>query len=96
MRMSHGNHFRPSHADIDVNWERRYVKPTYFARYSPLAWVRWAVGKPYPNGKDYKCEGYKIFEVGPKKLEGYGIDECVATRDRLLASDRGRCPFAFS
>ncbi|KAL1604661.1 hypothetical protein SLS59_003856 [Nothophoma quercina] len=73
-----------------------YIKPTFLARNSPLAWVRWAVGKPYPNGKDYKCEGYKIFEVGPKKLEGHGIDECEATRDRLLASDRGRCPFAFS
>ncbi|KAJ4380564.1 hypothetical protein N0V86_003923 [Didymella sp. IMI 355093] len=73
-----------------------YIKPTFSERYSLLAWVRWAVGKPYPNGKDYKPQGYKIFEVGPEKLEGHGLDECKAIRDRLMGSDRGRCPFAFS
>ncbi|KAF2993602.1 hypothetical protein E8E13_001412 [Curvularia kusanoi] len=73
-----------------------YVKPTFLARNSPFAWLRWAVGKPYPNGKDYKPQGYKIFEIGPEKLEGHGIKECEAIRDQLLSSDRGRCPFAFS
>ncbi|KAF3047896.1 hypothetical protein E8E11_009537 [Didymella keratinophila] len=72
-----------------------YIKPTFLERNSLLAWVRWAVGKPYPNGKDYKPQGYKIFEVRPEKLEGHGLDECEATRDRLMSSDRGRCPFAF-
>ncbi|KZM28588.1 uncharacterized protein EKO05_0001432 [Ascochyta rabiei] len=73
-----------------------YIKPTFSMRYSPLAWLRWAAGKPYPNGKGYNPQGYKIFEVGPKKLEGYGLDECEATRDRLMGSNRGQCPFAFS
>ncbi|KAL6704785.1 hypothetical protein ACN47E_007589 [Coniothyrium glycines] len=71
-----------------------YVKPTLFARYAPLAWIRWAMGRPYPDGKHFKPEGYKIFEVGPKKLESQGQEECRATRDRLMASDRGKCPFA--
>jgi hypothetical protein len=74
----------------------RYIKPSLFERYSPFAWLRWFVGKPYPNGMQYKPEGYKIFEVGPDKLEHHGLDECKATRDQLMGSDRGRCPFAFS
>ncbi|KAJ8117597.1 hypothetical protein OPT61_g1236 [Boeremia exigua] len=73
-----------------------YVKPTFAARNSPLAWLRWASGKPYPDGQRYKPQGYKTFEVGPENLEGLGLEECEATRDRLLNSDRGRCPFAFS
>lgn len=73
-----------------------YVKPTFTARYSPFAWLRWVAGKPYPNGKNYKPQGYNIFEVGPEKLEGKGIEECKATRDRLMEGDRGRCPYAVS
>ncbi|KAF2131317.1 hypothetical protein P153DRAFT_355128 [Dothidotthia symphoricarpi CBS 119687] len=73
-----------------------YVKATFFSRNSPLAWFRWAIGGPYPDGKMYKPEGYKIFEIGPKKLEKSGLGECEATRDRLLSGERGRCPFAFS
>ncbi|KAJ4361160.1 hypothetical protein N0V95_002129 [Ascochyta clinopodiicola] len=73
-----------------------YIKPTLSMRYSPLAWLRWAAGKPYPNGKGYNSQGYEIFEVGPEKLEGKGLDECKAMRDRLMGSDRGQCPFAFS
>ncbi|KAJ4367692.1 hypothetical protein N0V83_007277 [Neocucurbitaria cava] len=72
-----------------------YVKSTFLVRNSPLAWFRWAIAGPYPDGKRYKPEGYKIFEVGPKKLENHGQEECKATRDRLMASNRGRCPFAF-
>ncbi|KAF1840707.1 uncharacterized protein K460DRAFT_380504 [Cucurbitaria berberidis CBS 394.84] len=72
-----------------------YVKPTFFTRNSPLSWFRWALGGPYPDGKHYKPEGYKIFELGPKKLETQGEEECKATRDRLIAGNRGGCPFAF-
>jgi hypothetical protein len=74
----------------------RYVKPTFFTRNSPLAWFRWAIGGPYPDGKNYKPEGYKIFEVGPEKLEKYGLAECEAARDKLMEGNRGGCPFAFA
>jgi hypothetical protein len=77
----------------EYDGEPWYVKPTFFARYEPLAWFRWAMGRPYPDGRHYKPEGYKIFEVGPKKLENQGQEECKAMRDRLMASNRGRCPF---
>jgi hypothetical protein len=71
-----------------------YVKPTFFARHSPLSWFRWVIGGSYPgDGRQYKPEGYKIFEVGPKKLEGKGVEVCAGMRDRLLGSGRGGCPF---
>lgn len=73
-----------------------YVKPTFFTRNSPMAWFRWAIGGPYPDGQRYKPEGYKIFEIGPQKLEGKGVEECEAIRDDLMASGRGGCPFAFA
>jgi hypothetical protein len=73
-----------------------YVKPTFFSRHSPLAYFRWAIGGPYPDGKNYKPEGYKIFEIGPARLEGHGEKECQATLDKLMESNRGGCPFAFS
>lgn len=71
-----------------------YVKPTLFTRYSPLSWIKWIMGRPYPDGINYKPSGYKIFEIGPKKLENHGQKECSEIRDRLMNSDRGRCPFA--
>jgi hypothetical protein len=74
----------------------RYVKPTFLTRNSPLAWFRWAIGGPYPDGKNYKPEGYKIFEVGPEKLEKLGLAECEAARDKLMEGNRGGCPFAFA
>ncbi|KAL5116727.1 hypothetical protein ACEQ8H_005339 [Pleosporales sp. CAS-2024a] len=73
-----------------------YVKPSFFARHSPFAWFRWAIGGPYPDGKQYKPEGYRIYEVGPAKLENQGAAECEAIKDRLMSSNRGGCPFAFA
>ncbi|KAH7385760.1 hypothetical protein BKA66DRAFT_511571 [Pyrenochaeta sp. MPI-SDFR-AT-0127] len=70
-----------------------YVKSTFLTRHSPLAWFRWAIGSPFPDGKRYKPEGYRIFELGPKKLENHGQDECKATLDQLMRSKRGGCPF---
>jgi hypothetical protein len=73
-----------------------YHKSTLYTRNSPVAWFRWAIGAPYPgDGKQYNSEGYDIFEVGPQKLVKHGREECMETKDRLMASDRGRCPFAF-
>ena len=73
-----------------------YIAPTFWNRNSLLSWARWAMGKPYPNGdKKYQPEGYTVFEVGPEKMVGKGLDECAAIRDQLLNADRGQCPFAF-
>ncbi|KAF2833287.1 hypothetical protein CC86DRAFT_7713 [Ophiobolus disseminans] len=71
-----------------------YVKPTFLVRNSPLAWLRWAIGGPYPDGKNYKPQGYKIFEVGPERLEGKGVEECEEILGKLMGSATGGCPFA--
>ncbi|KAF2108532.1 hypothetical protein BDV96DRAFT_652783 [Lophiotrema nucula] len=72
-----------------------YVKPTFLQQYGLAAWFRWALGKPYPDGKKYKPEGFSHFEVGPEKFEKHGLKEFEATRDRLI-SERVGCPFAVS
>lgn len=41
-------------------------------------------------------EGYKILEMGPRKLEKMGAKECQETRERLMNADRCRCPFNIS
>lgn len=71
-----------------------YVAATWWARNEPTAWLRWATGKPYPDGKNYSPEGYRMFEVGPKKYEKMGKSECLGTKERLMGAQRGGCPFA--
>jgi hypothetical protein len=94
--ISHGKQIISKLSGLHSNRRNRYVKSTFFTRNSPLAWFRWAIGGPYPDGKNYKPEGYKIFEIGPVKLENQGQAECEAGRDRLMNSNRGGCPFAFA
>lgn len=73
-----------------------YVQPTFWIRNSPTSWLRWALRRPYPDGKNYKPEGYAIFEVGPQKFERFGHEECNETKDRLINAGRGSCPFRLS
>ncbi|KIW06963.1 uncharacterized protein PV09_02622 [Verruconis gallopava] len=56
-------------------------------------WVKWMRGLPIP-GPQYKPEGYDVPNVGPKHLEGKGTAEMAQTKERLMASGRGGCPFA--
>ncbi|KAF2866702.1 hypothetical protein BDV95DRAFT_598606 [Massariosphaeria phaeospora] len=74
-----------------------YVNATFLARNAPSSWLRWALSQPYPDGKNYKPEGYTMFEVGPENMEKLGREECEATFERLMEGNtRGRCPFAFA
>ncbi|KAF2088755.1 hypothetical protein K490DRAFT_72476 [Saccharata proteae CBS 121410] len=73
-----------------------YVEPTFVERWSPKSWVKWLAGKPYPGDKKFKPEGYRIQDVGPKSMEGKGMDDFSRTREKLLAQGRGGCPFAFA
>jgi hypothetical protein len=61
-----------------------------------LALFRRALGRPVPDGKGYKPAGYRMFELGPSKFEGKGMEECTATAEKLLNGRRGGCPFAVS
>ncbi|KAF2003371.1 hypothetical protein P154DRAFT_105073 [Amniculicola lignicola CBS 123094] len=80
----------------EYNSEPWYVAATFFSLYSPLALFRRALGRPVPDGKGYKPEGYHMFELGPSKFEGKGVEECAATAEKLLNGRRGGCPFAVS
>lgn len=85
-----GRYNLPPAALVGEPW---YIKPTFFTRNSMDSWRRWITGRPYPNGRDFKPEGYTLLEVGPPKLEKSGLKECEKTRDRLMGAQRGRCPF---
>lgn len=73
----------------------RYVPATFTNRYSPTAWLRWARGRPYPDGENFNPEGYNINELGPQKLEKLGQKECAETRERLMGAGRDGYPFGF-
>ncbi|KAF1951475.1 hypothetical protein CC80DRAFT_575359 [Byssothecium circinans] len=77
------------------NTEPWYIKADFWTRNSPTSWIRWALGRAHPDGKQYKPEGYNIFDAGPVKLEGKGLVECTETYERLMNTPRGGCPFAF-
>jgi hypothetical protein len=76
------------------DFEPWYVKPTFWARYRPAVWYKWATGKPYPDGKNWQPEGYHMFGVGPKKFENSGHDKCAEIQDELMSKPRTGCPFA--
>ncbi|KAF2495919.1 hypothetical protein BU16DRAFT_508612 [Lophium mytilinum] len=71
-----------------------YVPETFRNRWGLEAWVRWLAGRPIPGGGKYKPEGYHMHEVGPKKMEGKGLEHYEAEREKLFAAGKGGCPFA--
>ncbi|KAF2804935.1 uncharacterized protein BDZ99DRAFT_467159 [Mytilinidion resinicola] len=71
-----------------------YIPETFGNRWSLEAWVRWLAGRPIPGGGKYKPEGYHFHEVGPKKMEGKGLEHYKMEKGKLYAAGRGGCPFA--
>ncbi|KAI5295222.1 hypothetical protein KEM52_001999 [Ascosphaera acerosa] len=73
-----------------------YIKTTTWRRWSPAAWVTWAMGNPLPgdNRLEYAPEGYLIREVGPRAFQGKGEEYMARTKRRLASERRGGCPFA--
>ncbi|EAW07745.1 uncharacterized protein ACLA_024610 [Aspergillus clavatus NRRL 1] len=72
-----------------------YVKPTFWNRWGPTAWLTWALGKPLPGdmGDKYYPQGYHIADVGPKYFEGKGQKAMEKTMGELKVSRTGKCPF---
>ncbi|KAJ5135199.1 uncharacterized protein N7515_004477 [Penicillium bovifimosum] len=72
-----------------------YVKPTFWNRWGPTAWVTWALGRPVPGdgGDKYYPNGYKISDVGPKYFEGKGQKQLAETLEELKEYRTGKCPF---
>ncbi|KAJ5832670.1 hypothetical protein N7474_000981 [Penicillium riverlandense] len=59
-----------------TQWEAApyYVKPTFWNRWGPVAWLTWMLGRPLPGdeGDKYYPRGYTIQDIGPKYFEGKG------------------------
>ncbi|KAJ5793977.1 hypothetical protein N7457_000576 [Penicillium paradoxum] len=72
-----------------------YVKPTFWNRWGPTAWLTWALGRPVPGdeGNKYYPTGYNIPDVGPKYFEGKGKKHLDETLEELKGYRTGKCPF---
>ena len=89
---SSGSHFNA----IDYLSHPWYVKPTFWQRLGPGAWLNRVLGRTLPgdNGNRYAPEGYLIAELGPPALRGKGHGDMASMKERLGAERRGSCPFA--
>lgn len=78
-------------------WEAApyYVKPTFWRRWGPKAWVSRLLGVPVPGdeGAKYYPDGYKFPEVGPKVFLGKGEESAKETVRGLARTRTGGCPF---
>lgn len=80
-----------------TKWEAApyYVKPTFWNRWGPEAWLTWALGRPVPGdeGDKYYPSGYHIPDVGPKYFEGKGRKQLDETMEEMKGFRTGKCPF---
>ncbi|RMJ25183.1 hypothetical protein PHISP_03938 [Aspergillus sp. HF37] len=80
-----------------TKWEAApyYVKPTFWNRWGPVAWLTWVLGRPLPGdeGSKYYPQGYYIPDVGPKYFEGKGQTSLEKTMEEFKTSRTGGCPF---
>lgn len=80
-----------------TKWEAApyYVKPTFWNRWGPTAWVTWMLGRPVPGdeGEKYYPSGYSIPDIGPKYFEGKGRKALEETMEELKGFRTGECPF---
>jgi hypothetical protein len=72
-----------------------YVKPTFWNRWGPTAWLTWALGRPVPGdeGDKYYPAGYSIPDLGPKNFEGKGKKQLEETLEEMKGYRTGKCPF---
>jgi len=73
-----------------------YYENTWWNRNTLQVWIKWLMGRPIPNGRDFAPDGYLIQEIGPRSLSGKGLMEFEATKAKLLSVKRGGCPFSIS
>ncbi|KAJ5852302.1 uncharacterized protein N7529_011687 [Penicillium soppii] len=72
-----------------------YVKPTFWNRWGPTAWLTRALGRPVPGdeGNKYYPAGYSIPDLGPEYFEGKGRKQLNETLEELKGYRTGKCPF---
>ncbi|KAL4883215.1 streptococcal 67 kDa myosin-cross-reactive antigen like family-domain-containing protein [Aspergillus karnatakaensis] len=73
-----------------------YVKPTFWNRWGPGAWISRAMGMPLPGDEDdkYYPRGFDLEDLGPKYFEGKGRKTVAEIRELLKKERRGQAPFA--
>ncbi|CAI7613282.1 unnamed protein product [Penicillium glandicola] len=80
-----------------IQWDGApyYVKPTFWNRWGPVAWLTRALGRPRPGdeGDKYYPTGYSVPDVGPKYFEGKGRKQLDETMLELNGYRTGKCPF---
>ncbi|KAJ5682260.1 hypothetical protein N7462_005425 [Penicillium macrosclerotiorum] len=80
-----------------TEWEAApyYVKPTFWNRWGPMAWLTRILGRPVPGdeGNKYYPAGYEIQDIGPKYFEGRGRKSIETMMEELKTVRTGKCPF---
>lgn len=80
-----------------TQWEAApyYIKPTFWNRWGPMAWLTRILGRPVPGdkGDKYYPHGYSIQDVGPKYFEGKGLKAAEKMMEELKGHRTGKCPF---
>jgi hypothetical protein len=72
-----------------------YVQPTFMKRWGPAAWRIWLIGGALPGdeGDKYYPRGFLSEELGPITYLDRGVEEMEKTKELLLQSSGGGCPF---
>ncbi|KAJ5166834.1 uncharacterized protein N7482_005615 [Penicillium canariense] len=80
-----------------TEWEAApyYVKPTFWNRWGPMAWVTRMLGRPLPGdeGDKYYPHGYHIQDMGPRYFEGKGRKALEEAMEEFKEYRTGKCPF---
>lgn len=79
-----------------------YVKPTFWNRWGPKAWLVWAFGGAVPGSKKllaeggdeyFEPQGYTLENLGPVRLRGKGRGRAEMFEEKLRRERLGGCPF---
>ena len=83
------------HNMVDYLTQPWYIKPSFWTRWGPGAWISHLFGFKLPgdDGDKYIPQGYVFSEVGPRALSGKGIHEMDETMHSLIQRGHGGCPF---
>lgn len=77
------------------NFQPWYVKPSFWATWSPIAILIRSLGgrAPGTGGDRYHPSGYDLKTIGPKPQEGKGLDEMKVMVEFMGSRGIPGCPF---
>lgn len=80
-----------------VRWDTQpvYVKPTFWNRWGPGAWVSSALGMTLPGDEGTYPEGFVVRDAGPQAFRGKGSKEIDDGVQQLTKELTAGCPFQF-